>query len=97
VKIDYQALHHNPLWRALWEQSEIKEKIDAIEAQLLRGQHTDPHTLGRLRGQLDAYRGLPQLVAALADVQAKQVHEAEERLDREKKRGPMWGLLRQMK
>lgn len=97
MKLDWIALHHNPLWRALWEQSELKERIDAVESQLLHGTHTDPHTIGRLRGQLDAYRGLPQLVERLADAQAKQLAAAEEERLQEKAKGPMWGLLRRMK
>jgi hypothetical protein len=97
MKMDWIALHHNPLWRALWDQSELKQKIAAIENQLLRGQHIDPHTIGRLRGQLDAYLGLPQLVASLAELQAKQLEEAEKALDEQKTKGPMWGLLRKMK
>lgn len=97
MKMDWIALHTNPLWRALWDHSELKEKIDAVENQLLRGHHTDPHTIGRLRGQLDAYRGLPQLVASLAELQAKQLAQAREVEDRQKTKGPMWGLLRRMK
>lgn len=69
--MDWIALDANELWRALWECPEIGKRIGEIERQLQETALIDPHTLGKLRGQLEVYRRLPEMVRVLAENQRK--------------------------
>ena len=67
--MDWSALHNNELWRSLWESEEIGKRVGEIERQLQETPITDAHTLGKMRGQLEVYRKLPEMVRVYAEVQ----------------------------
>lgn len=70
--MDYVALHTHPLWKELWQSDLITEKVEAIKRQLLNDSVTDAHTLGKLRGQLDALAWLKHRIEAEAKLQMDQ-------------------------
>lgn len=70
--MDFVALKKNPLWKDLWEEESLVSKIDSIKNQLLNTSEVDAHTLGKLRGQLDAFLWLRTLVEQMADRQMKE-------------------------
>jgi hypothetical protein len=67
--MDYVALVKSPLWQELWEDEIVTEKVNEIRNQLLGTAQADPHTLGKLRGQLEALQGLRTRVEAKAKQQ----------------------------
>lgn len=70
--MDYAALRQNALWKELWDSDPVHKKVDALRNQLLNTSEVDAHTLGKLRGQLDALIWLRTLVDTLAEQQIQQ-------------------------
>lgn len=71
--MNWNALYHDPLWTEFWESQEIQDRKNVLQRALLSGNDSDPHTLGKLRGQLAILEELPPFVQQLAKRQ-----EAEE-------------------
>ena len=69
--MDYVALVKSPLWKELWEDRIISDKMEAVRNQLLNTAVAEPHTLGELRGQIKALQWLKTTVESLADQQMK--------------------------
>lgn len=75
--MDWRALHSHPLWQELWETEEVKSRRAALVNGLLRGKETDPHTIGKLRGQLTGLDQIRALVENMAKAEsAADVQEA---------------------
>lgn len=73
--MDWIGLFHSEHWRDFIASNEYQARVKALEATLLSGRETDPHTLGKLRGQLLVFRDLPRLVERLAKEQQKREEE----------------------
>jgi acyl carrier protein phosphodiesterase len=86
--MDFVALVRDPLWKDLWEDESVEKKVAALKRALLDSPETDPHRLGKLRGQLDAFTWLQSHVLEMAKAQEKSAgmephsEEKKTRIDR---------------
>ncbi len=70
--MDFVALKKDPLWKELWSDEAVNAKTDALKNALLNTSEADAHTLGKLRGQLEAFNWLRTLVDSMAERQMRE-------------------------
>lgn len=92
--MNWTELHRSPLWRGLWDSEEIAKKEAAIRHQLLSSPEIDPHTLGRLRGQLAAFAELKSMVEGLAQAEQNRIAKEQEAATKKTANGARWSLPR---
>lgn len=74
---DWLKIYNCEEWSAFWESAEVDEIASAIRRQLMATGETDPHTLGKLRGQLEMMTRLKALPHQIAGRQAREQSPAE--------------------
>lgn len=76
MSVDYRKLSTDPLWVRFWTESDIVlGKRLELRRQLEGTSAVDPHTLGKIRGQLELLEQLPKLVEARADIERQKDEE----------------------
>ena len=70
--MNWTKLRDNPDWQDFWTGPWVQEREAALERQLTTSAMTDPHTLGRLRGQLQLLREMRDLAAIQARLELEQ-------------------------
>lgn len=70
---DFRRLAADPLWAWFWSASDlVVGKRLELRRQLENTNVSDPHVLGKLRGQLELLEQIPQLVEARAEIERKK-------------------------
>lgn len=69
--MDYVALVNSSFWSEMWADENVAKKLAEIRNQLLTTAVVDPHTLGKLRGQMEALQWLKTRMEAMAEQQMK--------------------------
>lgn len=82
--MNWSDLQADPLWEEFWASKEVLELRLGVENQLRNGANHDPHTIGRLRGQLAMFDRLQ----TLAEQNAKREQQENESLSARKPTNP---------
>lgn len=76
--MNWTKLRDNPDWQDFWSGAWVRDREKALERQLTGSSMTDPHTLGRLRGQLALLREMRELAAVQAKAELDEHRQEEE-------------------
>ena len=74
--MDWLALQHDPLWRALWASEEVGQIRSSLERLLVHSK-LDDESRGVVRGQLKMLDGLKSMAEALATKEQKDLEKLE--------------------
>lgn len=73
--MNWTKLRDNPDWQEFWTGPWVREREAALERQLTGSAMTDPHTLGRLRGQLGLLREMRELASVQSNLELEDHRE----------------------
>lgn len=90
--MDWVALTKDPLWIELWASKEVNAKVESLRSNLLGGSETDPHAIGKMRGQLEGLGWLHRTVETMAKAQMEETFKPQAQTPAERV-----GFLRRLK